>query len=274
MSFRRAITAFALCSAVPAAAMAQESRQVEVGYAITYLGFTGFRIDFTARFDGQHYDVESHTFKEGLIKAVTMAYDGKNRAWGGFAPQSARPIGGSLSIMVAGKPRSWLAQYGAGGQIQETHQPQWQPRADQTIPPDKLEGSLDPLSAAHSVGMAGDAACDRTVPSNDGKRRIDIILKKIGTESPATAGVSIARDDLLVCEVYTRRIAGEFDEAPAEAESKREEPMKIWFAHLDDSPFRYPAKIEARQSIGTIHGNLLFFRERPLSDSEKTAMLR
>ena len=274
MSFRRAIAVFALCAGVPAAAAAQDARQVEVGYAITYLGLTGFRIDFTARFDGQHYDVESHTFKEGLIKAVTIGYDGKNRAWGGFAPQSARPTGGSLSIMVGGKPRTWLAQYGAGGQMQETHQPQWQPRPDQTIPPDKREGSLDPLSAALSVGMAGDAACDRTVPSNDGKRRIDIILKKIGTEPAATSGVAGARGDLLVCEIYTKRVAGEFDDAPAEAESKREEPMKVWFARFDESGFRYPARLEAKQSLGTVRGDILFFRERALSDSEKTAMLR
>ncbi len=176
--------------------------------------------------------------------------------------------------MVAGKPRTWLAQYGANGQIQETHQPQGQPRPDQAIPPDKREGSLDPLSAALSGGMAGDAACDRTVASNDGKRRIDIILKKIGTESAATAGVAGARGDLLVCEIYTKRIAGEFDEAPAEAESKREEPMKVWFARFDDSTFRYPAKLEAKQSLGTVRGDILFFRERALSDSEKTAMLR
>jgi len=274
MSFRRAFSLFALCAGVPAAAMAQESRQVEVGYAITYLGFTGFRIDFRARFDGQRYDVESHTYKEGLIKAVTIGYDGKNRAWGGFAPHAAQPAGGSLSIMVGGKPRIWAAQYGPGGTLQEMHQPQWTPRPDQVIPEDKREGSLDPLSAALSVGMKGDAACDQTVPSNDGKRRIDIILKKIGMESPAAANVPDARGDLLVCEIYTKRVAGEFDDAPKEAESKREQPMKIWLAHLDDTPFRYPARLEAQTGFGTIHGNILFFRERPLTDGDKTTMQR
>ncbi len=102
MSFRRAFGLFALCAGLPAVmailmmgpAAAQEGRQVEIGYTLTYLGFTGFRIDFKARFDGGRYDAESHTFKEGLIKAVTIGYDGKNRAWGGFAPQSARPAGG------------------------------------------------------------------------------------------------------------------------------------------------------------------------------------
>jgi hypothetical protein len=274
MTFRKAAVAFALCGALPTAAMAAETRQVEVGYAITYLGFTGFRIDFKARFDDQAYDVESHTFKEGLIKAVTINYDGRNRAWGALSQQGARPTGGSLSIIVGDKPRTWLAQYGPNGTLNEKSQPEWKPAPGQAIPEDKRIGSLDPLSAALSVGFAGDSACDRTIPSNDGKRRIDVILKKIGTESPTTAGVPGARGDLLVCEVYTHRVAGEFYDAPQEAESKKEQPMKLWFARLDDSPFRYPAKLEAQTGFGTIYGKLLWFKERPLTDNEKTAMQR
>jgi Protein of unknown function (DUF3108) len=278
MSFRRAFGLFALCAGLPSVALAQsgasEGRQVEIGYTLTYLGFTGFRIDFKARFDGGRYDAESHTFKEGLIKAVTVSYDGKNRAWGGFLPQGAQPGGGSLSIMVGRTPRTWLAQYGAGGTLTETHAPPWQPRPDQVIPDKDRNGSFDPLTAALSVGMKGDAACDSVVPSNDGKRRIDIILKQVGTESPTVAGVPNAKGDLLVCELYTKRVSGEFDDAPQEAENKREEPTKLWFARMDDTPFRYPVKLEAKQSIGTIHGTMLSFTERPLSPEEKTGMQR
>ncbi|HEY6980915.1 DUF3108 domain-containing protein [Reyranella sp.] len=274
MTFRRALIAFALCSGLSPAALAEEARQVEVGYAITYLAFTGFRIDFTARFNDHRYDVESHTFKEGLIKAVTINYDGKNRAWGGFAAQGARPAGGSLSIVVGDTPRSWIAQYGPGGALKGKSEPPWNPPPDKAIPEDKRNGSLDPLSAAMQVGMAGDAACDRTVASNDGKRRIDVVLTKIGTEPAAAAGVAGARGDLLICSVYTKRVAGDFDDAPKEAESKRERPMKLWFARLDDTSFRYPVKLEAETGFGTIYGKMLFFRERPLTEEEKIAMRR
>jgi hypothetical protein len=275
MTFLRALLAFALCGAVPTVATAQEAREVEVGYAITYLGFTGFRIDFKARFDDDHrYDIQSHTFKEGLIKAITINYEGRNRAWGAFGPHGARPAGGSLSIVVGDKQRSWRALYGAGGMVRETSDPAWNPPPGKAIPEDKRARSLDPLSAAIEAGVAGDAACDRTIPSNDGKRRIDVVLTKIGTESAATAGVPAAKGDLLVCGVYTRRIAGDFDDAPKEAESKRERPMKLWFARLDDLPFRYPVKLEAETGFGTIYGKMLYFRERPLTEEEKIAMQR
>ena len=208
MSFRRAFVAFAVSLAVPAAALAQDARQVEVGYEITFAGFAGFRIDVTARFDGTNYDVESNTFKEGVLRAVTMHYVGRNRAWGGFSPQGARPSAGSLSIVVGDKPRTWLAQYGAGGFLQETHTPVWKPTPQQAIPDsDKRLGSLDPLSAALSVGLAGDAACDKPVPTNDGKRRIDIMFRKIGMEPAAATGIPGAQGDVLVCEIYTKRVS-------------------------------------------------------------------
>src|SRR5688572_2455380 len=208
MSFRRALLGFAVCCAAPTLAMAQQARKVEVSYDITFLGFTGFRIDFSGVFTGTSYDVQSHTFKEGMMRALTIHYDGRNRAWGIVSPRGIIPAGGSLSIVVGDKPRIWAAQYGPGGALQETHTPEWKPSPQQAIPDDKRTGSLDPLSAAMSVGAAGDAACDRTVPSNDGKRRIDVILKKVGTEPAATSGVPEAKGDLLICEIYTRRIAG------------------------------------------------------------------
>jgi hypothetical protein len=274
MSFRRAFVAFALTVAAPALARADDARQVEIGYEITFAGFAGFRVDLTARFNGSTYDVETRTFKEGLLRAVTIHYDGRNRAWGGFGPQGARPTAGSLSIVVGDKPRTWLAQYGPGGALQETHNPEWKPPPQHAIPADQRNGSLDPLSAGLSVGLAGDAACDRTIPTNDGKRRIDILVRKIGTESPAAAGVPSAKGDLLVCEISTRRVAGEFHDAPKEAETERERPMRIWLARFDDTQIRYPARLEAQTGFGTIRGKTLWFRERPLTPAEAQAMRR
>ena len=277
MRFGRALVAFALSGAtcaVSSAACGQDTRKVEIGYEITFAGFAGFRVDFTGRFNGTSYDAESHTFKEGILRALSIHYEGRNRAWGAVAPQGALPTAGSLAIVVGDKPRTWLAQYGADGEVKGAHNPAWKPKPKQVIPEDKMKGSLDPLSGALFVGMAGDSACGKTVPSNDGKRRIDVLLHQVGTESPAQAGVPEAKDDLLICEIYTKRIAGDFYDAPEEAESKKEAPMKLWLARLDDTQFRYPAKLEAKTGFGTIRGKMLYFRVEPLTDSEKAAMSR
>jgi len=275
MRFRRALAAIAFSVAAPAGASAQTApqtaRQVDIAYEITFAGLSGFRIDLTAKFNGSNYDIESRTFKEGVMRAVTMHYDGRNRAWGGFSPQGARPSAGSLSIVVGDKPRTWVAQY-AGSTVQETHNPAYTPSPQNAISEEQRRGSLDPLSAGLSVGMAGDAACDRTVQTNDGKRRIDVIIKKVGTEPAAKAGIPGAQGDVLICEIFTKRVAGEFDSAPKEAETERERPMRIWLARLDQSQMRYPAKLEAQTGFGTIRGRILSFRERPMTPDESQAM--
>lgn len=274
MRFRRAFIGLVATVAAPLAAHAQETRQVDISYEITFAGISGFRIDLTARFNGSNYDVETTTFKEGMLKAVTMNYFGRNRAWGGFTTKGAQPAAGSLSISVDGKPRTWLAQYGAAGFLQETHTPVWKPTPQQTISEADRKDSLDPLSAALSVGLAGDAACDKTVRSNDGKRRIDVIFRKIGMEPAEATGIPGARGDVLVCEIYTKRIAGEFDEAPKEAETERERPIRLWLARFDNSHVRYPGKMEAHTFFATIRGRILSFRERPLTPAEAEAMRR
>jgi len=274
MRIRRAIAGFALGLASSAAAAAQDQRQVELGYEITYAGMAGFRIDVTARFNGGRYDIETNTFKNGVLRAVTMTYSGRNRAWGGFTAQGAQPAGGSLSILVDDKARTWAAQYAAGGALKETHNPEWKPAPQQAIPESDRMGSLDPLSAALTAGLAGDGACDRTLKTNDGKRRVDVILRKVRTESAAASGVPGAQGDVLVCSVTTRRVSGEFYDAAKEAESERERPVYLWLARLDNTPFRYPVKLEAERSIGTVRGRMLWFRERPMSAEESQAMRR
>lgn len=274
MRFRKAFLGFVATMAAPLVATAQDARQVDIAYEITFGGVSGFRVDVTARFDGTSYDVESSTFKEGMLKAMTMNYFGRNRAWGGFTTQGAQPTAGSLSISVDGKPRTWIAQYGAAGFLQESHNPEWKPTPKQVISEADRQGSLDPLSAALSVGLAGDAACDKPVRSHDGKRRIDVLFRKIGMEPAASTGIPGAIGDVLVCEIYTKRVAGEFDEAPKEAETERERPIKIWLARFDQSTMRYPGKLEASTFFATIRGKVLSFRERPLTPQEIATMRR
>ena len=57
-------------------------------------------------------------------------------------------------------------------------------------------------------------------------------------------------------------MSGEFEDSPKEAETKREQPMRVWFARFDNSQVRYPAKLEASTGFGTIRGRLLSFSEQ------------
>ena len=37
--------------------------------------------------------------------------------------------------------------------------------------------------------------------------------------------------------------------------------MRVWLARMDDTPLRYPVKLEAKTFFGTIRGRLLSFRD-------------
>ena len=236
--------------------------------------FSGFRIDVTARFNGANYDVETSTFKEGMLKAVTMNYVGRNRAWGGFSTQGAQPTAGSLSISVDGKPRTWLAQYGAAGFLQEaTIRSGSRRRSRRSATPTARTRSTHCRRRSASASPAMPPAT-RPCAANDGKRRIDMLFRKIGMEPAAATGIPGAIGDVLVCEIYTKRVAGEFDEAPKEAETERERPIKIWLARFDNTQIRYPGKLEAQTLFATIRGRVLSFRERPLTPAEAEAMRR
>ena len=273
MSFRRAFIAFAVSLGMPAVALAQDARQVEIGYEITFAGVGGFRIDVIARFNGATYDVETSTFKEGTLKALTMNYVGRNRAWGGFSPQGARPSAGSLSIMVGDTPRTWLAQYGASGFLQETHTPVWKPAPQQAIPDADKQGSLDPLSAALSVGLAGDAACDRPVRTQRRQAPHRHHASARSAWSPPRRPAFPARKATCWCARCTPSAC------PASSTTRPRRPRPSASGRSrSGSPastrrqIRYPGKLEAQTFLATIRGRLLYFRERPLTQQESQAM--
>ncbi len=116
-----------------------------------------------------------------MLKAVTMNYVGRNRAWGGFTTQGAQPDRGiAVDHASAASRAPGLAQYGAAGIAAGDAQPAVEARhRSTTISDDQTARTRSiRLSAALSVGMfAGDGACDKvTVRSNDGKRRIDVLF--------------------------------------------------------------------------------------------------
>lgn len=265
MSFRGVQVALALCVGLPLAAEAQDRRHVELGYEITFAGLSGLRLDVVLDLDGTRYDVQAHAFKVGLLKALTLRYEGRNRAWGSFADGKLHPDAGSLSLSVDGKLRTWLAQYGPDGEVREEGKSDWKVRPGKEIPEDKRRGSLDPLSGGMLVIAAGDKACGTVVPSNDGHRRIDVILQLLRTETPGAAELPDVKGDLLVCNVHTKRVAGEFWDAPQETESEKERPLTLWFAKLDGTQLRYPARLEGKTGFGTIRGKVISLRNEGAS---------
>ena len=161
-----------------------------------------------------------------------------------------------------------------GGLLQETHNPDWKPTPQQTIPRGQAPG-LARSAVGRDLGRLGRR---RGVRPHRAVQRRQAAHRRHPEEDrhrvAAAAGRAAAKGDLLVCDIYTKRVAGEFDDAPKEAETERERPMRIWLARMDDTQFRYPVKLEASTCFATIRGRLLSFRERPLTPAEAEAIRR
>ena len=74
--------------------------------------------------------------------------------------------------------------------------------------------------------------------------------------------------------LFARQPFGRFDRDRASRNLVRRGRRAMCVARLDDTPFRYPVRLEAKTGFGTIRGKTLFFRERPLTDEEKASMGR
>ena len=271
---RRPLVATLLLVALPcAASQAQDAHKIGLVYEVSVAGLAGLRVEVDARFDGVAYDVESRAYKVGVLQTLTSRYEGHTRAWGRLADASIEPAGGALSVITGEQKRNWRAWYEANGGLAEAHDPPWRPQPNQRISVEQRSGSLDPLSATLAVAVSGDHACDRTMATLDGKRRIDVMLQRIGIETAAQSKVSRSTGPVLVCEARLRRIAGDFGES-SRSSDQSEPPTKVWLARLGSSPFRLPARLEAASGWGTVRGHLLTFNERRLTPSERTAMLR
>jgi hypothetical protein len=153
------------------------------------------------------------------------------------------PVGGTLSAVSGDQKRTWQVHYQPDGALQETHAPPWQPSPRQTVGEMDRRGSLDPLSAILSIGMKGDAACERTVATFDGRRRIDVVLRKIGAEG-----------ETLICEARLRPVAGELSD---DARSSLGRPVTLWLARLDSSQIHYPVRLEGQSGLGAVQGRMV-----------------
>lgn len=267
-----ALLAPALALLLPVTASAQ-GRAIEMAYEVSVAGFNGFVIDLVARFDGDRYIVNTNSYKIGVLRMLTARYGGRNRAWGTLSDEGARPAGGSIAVENRDTLRRWEVRYDGSRVAHEVHDPNYTPKPEHEIADSDKTGSFDPLTAGFHLAFARDA-CERPIPIFDGRRRIDILVKRVGTEPARDAAIEGARGDAVICEVTSRRVAGEFQAARPETERQPPRPLRAWLAHLDSSNARYIARLEADTGFGTLRGRVTRFRERAFTDEDRAAMGR
>ncbi len=113
-----------------------------------------------------------------------------------------------------------------------------------------LKNSVDPLSAVIvPVAEPSAAACDRTIPVYDGRRRYDFVMS-FDSMSPLEQSKGYS-GPAVRCNAILRPVAGYKRKTMREM---RRDPMPItvWLAPVDGADALVPARIEVATPIGTL----------------------
>lgn len=262
-----------LAVAAPASAQrpAGEGYAVRLEYEFTVGGARVFRAGGDLRFEGGRYLVDTDFNKEGLAAAFSSTFNGRNRAWGTFGPAGVSPASGWSWIQFKNKVRTWMVGYTGAGSFSEKHDPQLAVKAHKAVTPEQKNGAFDPLTATMTAVFTGASACDRTYPIFDSKRRFDVTLSRLRTETLKPAEVSVARGEAVVCAARMTRIAG-YDEEDLRKNAYEKDPPKLWLAAVDGLDRPIPVKMEMATSFGVVHGRLKSVTRRALSPEDRVAL--
>ncbi|QQS14313.1 MAG: DUF3108 domain-containing protein [Rhodospirillales bacterium] len=268
-----ALAVFASFAAAPATAQRPpgEAYAVRLEYEFTVGGARVFRAGGDLRIDGARYLVDTDFNKEGLAAAFSSTFNGRNRAWGTFVPGGVSPASGWSWIQFKSKVRTWLVGYTGAGSFSETHEPQLAVKTHKAVTPEQKNGAFDPLTATLTAVFTGASACDRTYPIFDSKRRFDVTLSRLRTETVKPTEIPAARGEAVVCAARMTRIAG-YDDDDLRKNAYEKDPPKLWLATVDGLDRPIPVKMEMATSFGVVHGRLKSVTRRALSPEDRVAL--
>jgi hypothetical protein len=244
---------------------------VTLEYEFTVGGLRAFRAEGILRLDGPRYVVDSKFSKEGIVAALSATFNGRNRVWGAVNRNGLGPTGGWSWIQFRRDERTWQVGYRGDGTYGEEHKPPFEPKSYKAVSPEQKRGALDPLTAAVSGALGGANPCDRVYPIFDSKRRFDVTLRRVGSETLKGGEVNGVAGEAVVCEAVMKRIAG-YDEERMKRDAYEKAPPRLWFIALPGFDRLLPVKMEMATSFGTVLGTLKKHSVRPLTAEDRVAM--
>ena len=256
----------------PAPARPPETRAVQIDYHVHVIGLKTFTIESMLRIDGDRYQFDVTLRNEGLLRAVTASFEGRNRAIGGVLPTAPRPESGYSGMAIDKFQRTWLVAYRGDGSFAETHANYDQPK-ELLVSDEQKRGAFDPATAIMVGLLKATEPCDRTVPVFDSKRRFDVTIARVRTEPLPGTPVPGMTGDALLCEARLKKIAGYGNENPKD-DATGEEPIRVWLGQLDDSGRWYPVRVTFSTGWGTLTARIQTLVNRDLTAEDRKAMGR
>nr|CAD6432464.1 hypothetical protein REQ54_03713 [Rhizobium sp. Q54] len=155
----------------------------------------------------------------------------------------------NLVYKTGKRTRIYEVTYRNGDVTRSVMKPEPKRRPANWVPvaPEDLRSVLDPLTG---LVFSGDAkVCPSRVPIYDGESRMDLILRRKGTESFSTEGFE---GEVIVCEIRYVPKSG-FRRGRSDIEHLRKTPMEIWFAKAQSVNVYAPVYARIPTSMGHVY---------------------
>jgi hypothetical protein len=170
---------------------------------------------------------------------------------GGVQPEVYRNDGQWL-----GSSRSVKLSYGESGPISAELNPSANEDEREAVPTALWAGTVDPLSLVLAVNRKAEAEspCSVSVPVFDGRRRYNLHLEALGTETLKASSYSSYAGPALKCRVIWERLAGE-SHNPTWVQ-RRPPLTTAWLAQFGRSHLWLPVRLETESGIGHVVGHM------------------
>ncbi len=244
-----AITIAAGLAAVPAyAAEEAEKGPVRLDYSVYFGGFNVVAMSADVDMEKRGYEVTTHIKTVGMASWIS-SWRSVGFTEGAILGSTLSPRRYRIDAENRGKNRIISMEFGAGGDVTTLFlvPTPTDDNGRDAVPPEKMKGSSDPMTALLSVShkVSAEKSCAGRVPVFDGRRRYDVVVEDRGTENLAPNDHNSFSGDAVRCDFHVERIAG-YDQRVTDEDAKKQRfrTGRAWFAEILPGRAAIPVRIE------------------------------
>lgn len=242
-----------LPGAAARAAAAAEPRRLSFDYEVYVGGLNALRLGFDAVLEQARYDMGMRLATQGI---AGWMFDWKMTAESRGVVRDGRvePSLARGDSIWRGKSRKLHIEYGPDGAVLARTDPPFDPEQREPVPPAlradtrDLSGAL--FSALRAIGRTG--RCDHSEKVFDARRRYDLVLEHVGTDTLEPNGRSPYAGPATVCWLRVEMIAGRRLEDDPDRRRAAARHATVWLARVFEDAPPLPVRFEYELTLGVL----------------------
>jgi hypothetical protein len=235
------------------ASEAGEPRRLSFDYEVYVGGINAIRLGFDAVLERARYDMGMRLATQGV---AGWMFDWKMTAEsrGEVRDGRVKPTLARGDSIWRGKSRKLHLEYGPDGAVRARTDPPFDPAQREPVPPALRAGTRDLpgalFSALRAIGRAG--RCDHIEKVFDARRRYDLVLEHVGTDTLAPSDYSPYGGPAIVCRLRVEMIAGRRLDNDPDRRRAAARYATVWLARVFEDAPPLPVRFQYELTLGSM----------------------